>query len=129
MPWQAALWKAMRSLLALASAGAVLVAGIIASDELAALLRLPAGGDGRLAWDLSGVILAGTLGFWVAARAAPTAPRSHARALLVAMAALALWAVFETGADYPPWFRAGLLLSLPLQYLAGTRAALARRPG
>jgi hypothetical protein len=123
MSWQAALWKATRSLLALGAAGAVLVAGTIASGELAALLRLPSGGDGRLAWDLSGVILAGTLAFWVATRAAPTAPRGHARVLLVAMAALALWAVLELGADHPLWFRAGLLLSLPLQYLAGTRAA------
>jgi hypothetical protein len=123
MSWQSVLWRSVRSLLALTGAVAVLVAGTIASGELASALRLPAGGDGRLAWDLSGVILAGTLAFWVAARAAPTAPRGHARALLAAMAAVALWAVLALGADHPLWFRAGLLLSLPLQYLAGMRAA------
>lgn len=103
----------LRSLLTMIAAMAVLVAGIGLSGEIATRLGLPAGGEFRLAWDLGGIVMPAWLAFVIAARLAPFAPRRHVSALLSMLMAAALWIVWRMGTDYPGWFNAGLLLSLP----------------
>lgn len=119
-------WLALRSLLAGLAAAATLVLATWASGELAAALGLPAGGQVRLGWDLSGVIFAGTLAFAVLARLAPAATRAHVIVGLVLLIIALAWAVARLGGDFPAWFIATLLLSVPgqawLGWLAGRRA-------
>lgn len=104
----------LRSLLAIITAVAVLVAGIWLSGEIAAWLGLSTGGETRLAWDLGGTVVPALLAFMVAARLAPGAPRRHVLALLLPLMAVLGWSVWTMGADYPLWFSAGLLVMLPL---------------
>lgn len=114
-------WMGLRSLSALALMAGIVVAGTWASGELAAWLALPAGGSARLAWDLAGVIVAGSLGFAALARLAPAAPRAHVAVALVLLLGVAAWAVGALGDDFPGWFLTALPLSLPLQAWAGWR--------
>lgn len=119
-------WLGSRSLFALAVAAAVLVAGTWGSGVLAGWLDLPAGGHGRLAWDLAGLAVAGGAGLALLAWLAPAAPRAHVGVALVLLLALGLWAVTTLGAEFPAWFRTGVIVSLPLQAWVGWR--LGRRP-
>ena len=81
----------------------------------------------RLAWDLLGVVLPGMLAFATLAGLAPRAPRAHVVAGFVMLVAVAVWAVTVLGCDFPAWFQAALLLSLPLQAWVGACAAPRRR--
>ncbi|WP_226467495.1 hypothetical protein [Luteimonas panaciterrae] len=119
----------LRSLLAIALALAAVVVINLLGGELADWFGLPPGGDGRLAWDLGWVIASGTAAIWVAARAAPRAPRGHALAFFVMLLAAAVWGVVRMGGDYPGWFCAGLVLTLPLQGWVGMKLALLGRRG
>ncbi|AKC87103.1 hypothetical protein [Pseudoxanthomonas suwonensis] len=119
-------WTAFRSLLAVLLAFAAVFAVNLLGSWLAAWLVLPAGGSPRLAWDLLWVVLSGIAGAWVAVRSAPCTPRGHALAFLLLMLAMDTAAVVRMGADFPLWFSAGLLLTLPLQVWLGMRLALGR---
>ena len=110
---------ALRSLLAIALALVVVVAVNQAGGVVAGRIGLAAGGDGRLAWDLGWVFLAGVLATWAAVRLAPSAPRAHAVGLFAIFLAVDVLAVVELGADWPLWFSAGALLTLPLQVWLG----------
>ena len=70
-------------------------------------------------------MLSGVAGTWVAVRLAPCAPRLHALAFFLLVLLMDGYAVAALGADFPLWFSAGLLLTLPLQVWLGARLALA----
>lgn len=127
MPSWRILITILRSLLAIALALAAVVAINQLGGELADWLGLPPGGDGRLAWDLGWVIASGTAAIWVVTRAAPCAPRGHALAFFVMLLATVVWGVVRMGGDYPGWFCAGLVLTLPLQGWVGMKLALLGR--
>lgn len=74
-------------------------------------------GEGRLAWDLGWTILGGFAACAFASRYAPTWPWLHGGivwAMIVGASAFAAW---DLGNDFPFWFVAGLLASLPVQGL------------
>lgn len=102
------------SLLLLALAAAAFVVANQCGGALASLLRLPPGGAGRLGWDLAWTLAAGALALWIVARWAPVVARAQAMLAWLALAALAVWAVANLGAEFPLWFDAGLLLGLPV---------------
>ncbi|MBO9717387.1 MAG: hypothetical protein J7507_11420 [Pseudoxanthomonas sp.] len=118
---------ASRALLAVLAGLAGMFAANLAGSALATALRLPAGGSPRLGWDLSWIVLSGIAGAWLVVRLAPCAPRRHALAFFLLVLLMDGYAVAKLGADFPPWFSAGLLLTLPLQVWLGTRLALRRR--
>ena len=120
---------ALRSLLAMALAFAMLVLVNQAGGELADLTGFPAGGGHRLAWDLACVFVSGVLAAWGVVKFAPCAPRMHAGVFFALMLVVAVLAVMQLGDDWPRWFSAGILLGLPLQVWLGARWALrGRRP-
>ncbi len=74
-------------------------------------------GEGRLAWDLGWTILGGFAACAFASRYAPTRPWLHGGivwAMIVGASAFAAW---DLGNDFPFWFVAVLLASLPVQGL------------
>jgi hypothetical protein len=109
----------LHSLLAMALALVVVVAVNQVGGVMAGLMGLPAGGEGRLAWDLGWVCAAGVLATWAAVRLAPAAPRAHAVVLFVIFLVVDVLAVVRLGDEWPRWFSAGALLSLPLQVWLG----------
>ncbi|MBW8369032.1 MAG: hypothetical protein K0M70_14385 [Arenimonas sp.] len=80
---------------------------------LAAALRLPAGGNPRLAWDMGWLLASVFAATWLPARLSPLWPRRVAVGLASVLMAAAVWAVWTMGEDFPPWFRAALLVGLP----------------
>lgn len=114
---------ATRSLLALAAAFAVFALANVAGGELADRTGFPEGNDARLGWDLAWVFIAGVVAAGTAVKLAPRAPRAHAVALFLLMLAICVLAVWQLGGDWPRWFSAGLLLTLPLQAWLGARLA------
>lgn len=120
------LFLALRSLLAIVLALAVVVLVNQGGGALADLAQFPKPGEGRLAWDLFVVFAAGTVGAWVAVRLAPGAPRRHAFSFFALSLAIIVFAVMKLGADWPWWFSAGILLSLPLQVWLGASWAMRR---
>jgi hypothetical protein len=120
---------ALRSLLAMALAWAMFCLANIAGSGLATLAGFPSGGGGRLAWDLAWVIVAGVLAAAVAAALAPRAPRVHVLALFAMLLAIAVLAVARLGGDWPWWFSAGIVATLPLQAWLGARRVLRWRAG
>ncbi|KFL37256.1 hypothetical protein N788_10475 [Arenimonas donghaensis DSM 18148 = HO3-R19] len=105
----------MRSCLALVLAVAVVPALNLAGSWLAAALQLPPGGTGRLAWDLGWLAASGIA---MVATATALATRHHAAHAGLAGLLLGLglgWAVASVGGDFPVWFTALALLTLPLQ--------------
>ncbi|WP_454832381.1 hypothetical protein [Pseudoxanthomonas wuyuanensis] len=123
------LMLALRSLLTIMLGVAVVALVNQAGGALADLVRFPKPGQGRLAWDLLVVFAAGTLGAWVAVRLAPRAPCRHALYFFALSLAIAVFAVMKLGADWPGWFSAGILLSLPLQVWMGASWAIRRNAG
>ena len=117
-------WRAVRSLLAMASAFAVAVLVNWAGGELADATEFTGGNQSRLAWDLAWVIVAGVLAAWTVVKLAPNAPRAHAWVLFALALALHVMAVMRLGDDWPRWFSTGLLLTLPLQVWLGAQWAL-----
>jgi len=115
---------ALRSLLAIALACVVEVLINQGGGELADRAGFPWGGERRLAWDLAWVFIAGVLAAWVVTRLAPRAPRVHAAVFFVLMLVVAVAAVVQLGSDWPGWFSAGILLTLPLQVALGAWWAL-----
>jgi hypothetical protein len=115
---------ALRSLLAIVLAFVVVALVNQGGGALADLVRFPKPGEGRLAWDLLVAFSAGTLGAWVAVRLAPRAPRGHAFSFFALSLAIVVFAVMKLGADWPWWFSAGILLSLPLQVWLGVNWAM-----
>jgi hypothetical protein len=114
----------LRALLAVLAGFAAMFAVNLAGSGLATASGFPAGGPSRLGWDLLWVVLSGIAGAWVVVRLAPCAPRRHALAFFLLVLMMDGYAVAELGADFPPWFSAGLLLTLPLQIWLGMRLAL-----
>jgi hypothetical protein len=115
---------AFRALLALLAGFAAMFAINLAGSALATALGFPAGGSPRLGWDLLCVVLSGIAGAWTAVRLAPCMPRLHALAFFLLVLLMDGYAVAELGADFPAWFSAGLLLTLPFQVWLGARLAL-----
>jgi hypothetical protein len=115
---------ALRSLLAMGSALAVLPLVNLAGGALADSTGFPAGGEARLAWDLGWVFIAGSLAAWVVATLAPRAARAHAAVLFALMLVIDVLAVVWVGDDWPHWFNAGVLIALPLQVGLGAWWAL-----
>lgn len=115
---------ALRSLLAMVLAFAVVALVNQGGGELAELAGFPGGGEPRLAWDLGWVFVAGVLAAWVVAKLAPRAPRMHAVVFFVLMLTIVVYAVAQLGGDWPRWFSAGIVLTLPLQVWLGARWAL-----
>lgn len=99
----------------------------LAGGALADLTGFPAAGEGRLAWDLGWVFVAGSLAAWAVARLAPRAARTHAAAFFALMLTVSVLAVARLGEDWPRWFSAGILIALPLQVGLGTWWALRGR--
>jgi hypothetical protein len=118
---------ALRSLMAMALAFAVVVLVTQGGGELGDFAGFPGGGEPRLAFDLCCVFVAGLAGAWVAVRLAPCAPRAHAAAFFAAMLAVAVLGVLQLGDDWPRWFSAGVVLGVPLQVGLGAWWALRRR--
>jgi ABC-type multidrug transport system permease subunit len=117
---------ALRSLLAMALAFAVVVLVNLGGGELADATGFPNGGEARLAWDLGWVFLAGVLAAWAVVKLAPCAPRAHAAVFFVLMLAVAALAVAQFGGDWPRWFSVGIL-AVPLQVGLGTGRGLRAR--
>ncbi|HVI58872.1 MAG TPA: hypothetical protein VM619_08340 [Luteimonas sp.] len=128
MPPQAIAMHALRSLLALALAGAAFALGNWAGGELGDRLPLP-GGAVRLAWDLGWVFVAGIAAAWVVAKLAPRAPRLHVLAWCLLLLGVGACAALRMGDDWPWWFSAGLLAGAPLQGWLGARLARRRAGG
>jgi peptidoglycan/LPS O-acetylase OafA/YrhL len=117
-------WRAIRSLLAMASAFAVAVLVNWGGGELADATAFPSGNESRLGWDLTWVFIAGALAAWTVVKLAPHAPRAHAWVLFALALTIHVAAVMQLGGDWPRWFSAGLLLTLPLQIWVGAWWAL-----
>lgn len=124
MSFKRCVWLTLGSLLAMSAAVFALVAINLVGGTLAAWLGFPPGGTGRLAWDLAWAIAGGTAAIATATYCAPAAPRRHALICFAALSIAAVYAVMQLGGDFPPWFCAGLLLSLPLQGWLATTLAL-----
>lgn len=124
MSFKRSAWLILGSLLAIGAAVFALVSVNFIGGTLAPWLGFPSGGTGRLAWDLAWAIAGGTAAIATATYCAPAAPRRHALVCFAALLIAAVYAVAQLGGDFPPWFCAGLLLSLPLQGWLGTRWAL-----
>ncbi|KRB08634.1 hypothetical protein [Lysobacter sp. Root690] len=117
-------WLILGSLLAMSAAVVALVSVNLIGGTLASWLGFPPGGTGRLAWDLAWAIAGGTAAIATATYCAPAAPRRHALVCFAALSIAAVYAVAQLGGDFPSWFCAGLLLSLPLQGWLGMKWAL-----
>lgn len=117
-------WLILGSLLAMGAAVFALISVNLIGGALAPWLGFPAGGTGRLAWDLTWTIAGGTAAIAAATCCAPAAPRRQALACFAALLLAAVYAVTQLGGDFPRWFCAGLLLSLPLQGWLGASWAL-----
>jgi hypothetical protein len=115
---------ALRALLAVLAGLAAMSAIHLAGSGLATASGFPAGGPSRLGWDLLWVVLSGIAGAWVVVWLAPCAPRRHALGFFLLVLLMDGYAVAELGADFPLWFSAGLLLTLPVQVWLGMRLAL-----
>lgn len=126
MPPQATVPCALRSLLALALAGAAFVLANAVGGELGDRLSL-SGDATRLAWDLAWVFVAGIAAAWLVARLAPCAPGQHVLAWCVLLLGVAAYAVLRIGDGWPWWFDAGLLAGAPLQAWLGARLAVSAR--
>lgn len=124
MSFKRCVWRTLGSLLAMSAAVFALVAINLLGGTLAAWLGFPPGGTGRLTWDLAWAIASGTAAIAIATYCAPAAPRRHALVCFAALSIAAVYAVMQLGDDFPPWFCAGLLLSLPLQGWLAARWAL-----
>ena len=116
-------WLALRSLLAIMLALVVLVLINLGGGALADLMGFPGGGEGRLAWDLGCFFLAGLLAVWTAVRLASRAPLVHAAVVFGLILAMDVVGVAQLGSDWPHWFSAGILLTLPVQAFLGARWA------
>jgi hypothetical protein len=109
----------LRSVLALGLALVAVPLVNLAGGELAALLRLPPGGDARLAYDLLWVFLAGVAGSALMVGVAAVAKSAHAWALFALYLALDLYVTVVAWDDSPRWFTLACLLTLPVQVWLG----------
>ena len=110
-------WRSLPAALLL---GVAVVAGNAGGGALLDLAGLR-GGTPRLAADLAVLALASLAGVLGLLRAAGWAPRAHAVAAGGALTALAGWAAWTMGADFPAWFTAGVLAAQPLAAWAAWR--------
>lgn len=97
------------------SVGALFGLNLI-GGALAPWLGLARGGTVRLAWDLAWLLLSCGFALWLVARWAPAARRTLAWGLWALISAAAIWAVLELGGDFPAWFRAAVLLLVPVLF-------------
>lgn len=117
----------LRSVRALALAAVAVPLVNLAGGELADLLRLPRGGDARLAYDLLWVFLAGATGSTLMVGVAAVAKTAHAWGLFALYLALGLYVTVMAWDDFPRWFTLACLLTLPLQVWLGWWLAWGRR--
>jgi len=127
MPLKRVASLALRSLLAMTLAFAVVALVNLGGGELADASGFPQAGEARLAWDLGWVFLAGMFAAWAVVKLAPRAPRMHALVFFALMLAVAVLAVIRIGDGWPGWFSAGILLAVPLQVGLGAGWALRGR--
>lgn len=96
---------------------ALFVLGMIsgAASWTAPWVGLGEGGQVRLGWDLVWTLLGGVAATAFAARYAPNAAYVHGGVVWAVIAAASVYAAWDLGSDFPFWFVAVLLASLPLQ--------------
>ncbi|OBU65383.1 hypothetical protein A9K58_15010 [Stenotrophomonas maltophilia] len=101
--------------------GGVLSLALVSSVAgwLPPLLGLATRGGAQLGWDLAFSVLGGIAGISFATYYAPCWPRSHGFSIWSLIALGCGYAMWTAGADFPFWFLASLLASLPVQLLAG----------
>lgn len=101
--------------------GGVLSLALVSSvaSWLPPLLGLSPSNSVQLGWDLAFSVLGGVAGISFATYYAPCWPRSHGFSIWSLIALGCGYAVWSVGADFPLWFVVSLLVSLPLQLLAG----------
>lgn len=119
----------------LAFIGALLTLALVSTvaSWLPPLLGLRNSSTLQLGWDLVFTVLAGIAAVGFASYHAPRWPRLHGLAVWLLITVAAGWACLDMGNDFPRWFVVPLLVSLPLQLLAGLalgarRARTATRP-
>jgi hypothetical protein len=86
-------------------------------------------GEPRLAWDLAWTVLGGVAATAFASRYAPAWPCLHGGLIWAMIVGASAYAAWDVGNDFPFWFVATLLLSLPVQALGiwlGTRCRPSR---
>lgn len=127
MRWRQTLGWTLRSLLAFAAAVAVVCAVNLGGSAVATLAGAPAGGSPRLAWDMICVMISMVLATAVLVRTALGAQRIHAFVFAALALLTEMLGVLQLGADWPLWFSSGIVLTLPLQVVAGARLADLRR--
>lgn len=116
----------LRSVLALTLAIVAIPLVNLAGGELALLLRLPPGGDARLAYDLLWVFLAGLVGSALMVGVAAVAKTAHAWTIFAIYGVLGVYVTVAAWDDFPRWFTLACLLTLPLQVGLGWRWAVRR---
>jgi hypothetical protein len=87
-----------------------------------------ADGEARLAWDLGWTILGGFAATAFASRYAPTMPWLHGGLVWVMIVGASAYAAWDVGNDFPFWFVATLIGSLPVQGLGIWLGARCRPP-
>jgi hypothetical protein len=110
---------AARSLAAFALAVVAIPAVSLSGAWLSEAAGLPRGGMLRLAVDLGWVAVAASVGAFAGVRTAAIAKCAHACAIFALYLSVAAYAVITMGNDFPRWFTAGLLASLPPQVWLG----------
>jgi len=116
----------LRSLLALALAIIAIPLMNLAGSALAAPLKLPPGGDARLAYDLLWVFLAGFVGSALMVGVAAVAKTAHAWAIFALYLVLDVVVTVLAWDDFPLWFTLACVLTLPLQVWLGWWLAFKR---
>jgi len=122
-----------RAIVALRSVAAVFVALYTLplvnqiGGELAPVLRMPRGGEVRLAYDLAWVMLAGITGSALMVALAAVAKTAHAWAFFALYMAVGLVVTWLAWDDFPRWFTLACVLTLPLQVWLGWWLAWGRR--
>lgn len=94
---------------------------------LAEVLGLPPGGTARLAWDLGWLAVSGMAMVAIATALAPHHRAAHAGVAGLLLALGLGWALATVAGDFPRWFLASAILSLPMQVWLGWRIGVARR--
>lgn len=119
----------LRSALAVLLAIATIPLVNLAGGGLAAILALPPGGDARLGYDLSWVVLAGIAGSALAVAVATVAKTAHAWGVFVLYLTVDLYVTAAAWEDFPRWFTLACLLTLPVQVWLGWWLVVGRKQG
>lgn len=124
-----ALKTVLLSLLALLGALFVLALVSHIASWLPGVFGLALANPTQLALDLAFTVLGGIAAVAFATWYAPCAPRWHGSAVWALVAFGSGYGVWALGGDFPVWFVVVLLVSLPVQLLAGWYIGGHRRRG